>query len=296
MKNNKIYKLRKEYMDVPIPEELDFITQKSMKEGKKIYMRKKYSKKLKPIASSVAVATIIFTAAVNTTPVFANALSNVPLVSGLVRVLTIKDHAINEIDYNANIERPVIDGLENEDLQNTLNEKYINENKKLYDEFIVDIGNLKENGGGHLGIDSGYEIKTDSDRILSIGRYVVNTSGSSSTTFKYDTIDKEKEILITLPSLFKDDSYLELISNNIREQMIEEMKADDGVSYFTNEESNEVDFHRIDKGQNFYINSEHKLVISFNKYEVAPGYMGIVEFTIPTDILSNILVSSEYIK
>lgn len=41
---------------------------------------------------------------------------------------------------------------------------------------------------------------------------------------------------------------------------------------------------------------EGKLVISFDKYEVALGYMGVLEFTIPTEILANILVSNEYIK
>ncbi|MDU5177028.1 RsiV family protein, partial [Clostridium sp.] len=41
---------------------------------------------------------------------------------------------------------------------------------------------------------------------------------------------------------------------------------------------------------------EGKLVISFDKYEVAPGYMGVVEFVIPTEILSDSLVSNEYIK
>lgn len=40
---------------------------------------------------------------------------------------------------------------------------------------------MKENGGGHLRVNSGFIVKTDNDRILSVGRYVVNTLGSSST-------------------------------------------------------------------------------------------------------------------
>ncbi|MDF2950278.1 MAG: protein of unknown function DUF3298-containing protein, partial [Sedimentibacter sp.] len=48
--------------------------------------------------------------------------------------------------------------------------------------------------------------------------------------------------------------------------------------------------------QSFYINSENKLIISFDKYEVAPGYMGVLEFEIPSDILGDILISDEYIK
>lgn len=32
------------------------------------------------------------------------------------------------------------------------------------------------------------------------------------------------------------------------------------------------------------------------KYEVAPGYMGVVEFQIPTEVIKDALVSHEYIK
>ncbi|WP_339316501.1 hypothetical protein [Paenibacillus sp. FSL R10-2734] len=43
-------------------------------------------------------------------------------------------------------------------------------------------------------MESGYEVKTDNDQILAIGRYVVDTVGSSSITFKYDTIDKKNQL------------------------------------------------------------------------------------------------------
>jgi len=55
------------------------------------------------------------------------------------------------------------------------------------------------------------------------------------------------------------------------------------------------DFKAITAKQQFYISDKGKLVISFDKYEVAPGYMGVVEFEIPTEVLQNILVSNKYI-
>jgi hypothetical protein len=149
-------------------------------------------------------------------------------------------------------------------------------------------------------VDSGYVIKTDNDDILSIGHYIVNTVGSSSTVFKYDTIDKKNEVLITLPSLFKDNSYIETISENIKEQMLENNKLDESKFYWVEGIEGEVDdsllFKTISDTQNFYINDDAKLVISFDKYEVAPGYMGVLEFVIPTDILTDILVGNEYIR
>ncbi|MDF2950248.1 MAG: anti-sigma factor [Sedimentibacter sp.] len=300
MNGNNFEQLKKEYMDIPIPEELDFVVKKALQDSN-IYSKKKRKQYYKSgiTAASMAAALMAFTLLINTSPVFAETLSAVPIVKNLVKVLTFREYTVKEDTYNAEIKAPSIDGLNNKTLENTLNDKYIEENKKLYEEFLADMESLKENNGGQLGIKSGYVVKTDTDTILSIGRYVVNTVGSSSTIFKYDTIDKKNEVLITLPSLFKDESYVDIISENIKKQMVEQHKANNKKFYWVSgidQKTSIKPFEKILKGQNFYINAENKLVISFDKYEVAPGYMGIVEFTIPTEIISNILVSTEYIK
>ena len=79
--------------------------------------------------------------------------------------------------------------------------------------------------------------------------------------------------------------------------MVEQHNEDENKFYWVEgieNESTEL-FEKISINQSFYISSNGKLIISFDKYEVAPGYMGVVEFEIPTEILENILVSSEYI-
>ncbi|NLU10492.1 MAG: DUF3298 and DUF4163 domain-containing protein [Tepidanaerobacter acetatoxydans] len=302
MKNNSLEKLKKEYMDIPIPQELDFVVKKALKESRSnstTMAAKGRLRKAAVVAASTAACVAVLTIGVNMSPAFAKTLSKVPIVSSIVKVLTFREYTVDDGTFNANIKVPEISGLKDGKLQSSLNEKYLKENEKLYEQFIADMEDMKQNGGGHLGVDSGYVVKTDTDRILSIGRYVVNIVGSSSTTFKYDTIDKKNEVLITLPSLFKDDSYVDIISENIKEQMKSRHEADDSMIYWVEgvEDEGLVElFEKISKEQNFYINSDGKLVICFDKYDVAPGCMGIQEFVIPTEIISDILVSNEYIK
>lgn len=286
---NNLEKIKKEYMKTPIPEKLEFIVNKSIKESKMKLRKRNKHKNLLIATTSVAAAVIILFVGISSSESVAYALSDVPILGSLVKVLTNKEYTVQEDTYKANLEAPVVEGLENKELQNSLNEKYLEENKELYTQFVKDMEDLKKNGGGHLGIDSGYVIKTDTDNILSIGRYVVNTVGSSSTTFKYNTIDKKKEVLITLPSLFKDDRYINIISQYIKNQMVEKNDPENDVIYWSN------DFETISENQEFYISTEGKLVISFNKYQVGPGSMGIIEFIIPTEILSDILVGNQYI-
>lgn len=293
--DEKLKELEKQYSEVPIPKELDFVVEKALKQGKQT--RKKRTSRW--LLGSAAAA-MLFTASLNGSPAMAQTLSEIPVLGNVVKILTWTEYEVKEDTYDATIKVPSIENLKNKDLENTLNEKYLLEGKELYNAFNAEVDYLKELGGGHAGIDSGYEIKTDNDQILSISRYTVYTAGSSSTTIQYDTIDKQNEILITLPMLFKDDNYIKTISKNIIEQMREQAASNSDKVYWIKggglpDEEVVDEFTTIKSEQQFYISEKGKLVISFDKYEVAPGYMGIVEFEIPTEILKNDLVSSEYI-
>lgn len=120
---------------------------------------------------------------------------------------------------------------------------------------------------------------------------------TTSSVNQYNTIDKKHEVLVTLPSLFKDKSYIKVIkviSENIKQQMKDQMKHEEGKIYWLTEEDMDP-FKQIDENQSFYITKDHKLRIVFDKYEVAPGYMGNIEFKIPTNVISNLLIGRRYI-
>ncbi|SDF67543.1 protein of unknown function [Paenibacillus sp. cl6col] len=282
--------LKRKYKDIPIPKELDSIVKNAIKQGKKKRKRVNWTKKL---IGAGAAAAILMIAGINTSPAFAKAISNVPLVGSLVKVLTFTEFTVNEETAKANIKVPAITNMDNKALETAINNKYLEENKKLYNDFKDEMEEVKKSGGGHIGVESGYEVKTDNNQILAIGRYVANTVGTSSTTFTYNTIDKQNQLLITLPSLFKDNSYIQLISENIKEQMKQQMKSDSDKTYWLD---GEMGFKTITHDQSFYINNNGKLVISFNKYDVAPGYMGVVEFIIPIKVIADVLVSNVYVK
>ncbi|MCM3638388.1 DUF3298 and DUF4163 domain-containing protein [Sporosarcina luteola] len=290
---SKMDKLKNDYENIEIPEELDRVVRASIHEAK-MKQRKKRPVSRNIIIGAVAAAAL-FIGSINVSPAFAKSMVNVPLLGSIVEVFTVQQLKVDEGTYQADVYTPIITGLENEELQAALNEKYVKENKELFEQFEKEIAELKELGGGHLGVDAGYEVMTDNDRILSIMRYQVNTVASSSTTMRYDTIDKVDNVLITLPSLFKDDSYIAAINTYIADEMERQMAADEMISYFTDNEYGEG-FTTIKPDQNFYITNDQKLVISFDKYEVAPGYMGVVTFEIPTEVVRDLLVSDVYIQ
>jgi len=255
-------------------------------------------KKIQKISASIFIILIFLTMIINSSPVFAVPLSRF-LTVGIVRVITFKTYTINKDNFKANIKVPALQGLNNISLESSLNKKYLAEAKELFNKFLKDIKQLPENSEAHILVSSDYEVKTDNDSILSLSRYVLSIAGSSNTVIKYDTIDKKKQILITLPSIFKNDSYIDVISANIITQMKEQMETQAGKIYWFQGSMNNNfvnPFKKISSDQSFYINRDNNLIISFNQAEVAPGFMGPIEFVIKTKDISNILLNNEYIK
>lgn len=292
--DKKMEKLKQDYMNIQIPTELDTLVTQSLQPAPQ---RKR---SIKWFLGLAAAAIALFVSGVNISPTFAQSMSELPAVGTLVKLVTFTEYTAEGDGYHADVKVPAITNMPDEKLQDMLNEKYIAEDQKLYKEFMAEIDQLKDKGRPNMGVDSGYEVVTDTDQLLSIRRWVVQTAASGYETMKYDTIDKKNQVLLTLPSLFKDGSYVSVISENIKGQMYEQMKADpDNKHYWIKGESEDYPtrgFDSISKTQSFYINADGKLVISFNEYDVAPGFMGSVQFVIPTEVINSLLVSQEYIK
>ncbi|ATP40333.1 anti-sigma factor [Solibacillus sp. R5-41] len=294
--DDKLKQMKKENDNIPIPEELDFVVRHAIKQGMK--NNKNHKKLPKKITGGVAAAALIFVLGVNTSESFAASVKDVPVIGSLAKVVSFHEFKEDKETYKADIKVPAIQGLENTEFEASLNKKYMVEAQAQYEAFKEAMKYVESMGGGHIGVEGGYEVKTDNDQILSIERYEVSTSNGYSAR-QFDTIDKKNELLITLPSLFKDDNYIYNISNNIREQMIANYKKDSSNYYWVAgivEKPEEVSFVNVDRNQSFYINNEGKLVICFDKYEVAPGAMGALEFIIPTEVIKDDLESNTYIK
>lgn len=285
----KLDQLKEEYNNIEIPCELDFIVKNSI--HKSNLAKKKFSIfKISSIAAMLIFG--IFIGGINISPAFAQTLSKLPVLNSLVDIFTFKIFEVKKDEFEINIKVPNISGLEDKDLESSLNKKFIEEGQKLYDDFIKEIENIK-----HFALESNYEIKADNETVLSIVITQLEIMASSNTAYKSYVIDKTNKAIVSLPSLFKNEEYIEIISDNIKTQMGEQMKNDENIIYFIDQVDIPVDdFKSIKSDQNFYINQDNKLVILFDEYEIAPGYMGNPEFIIPTEIINDLLLDRNLIK
>ncbi len=132
---------------------------------------------------------------------------------------------------------------------------------------------------------------TDNERYFTLKLSIFQVAGSGAQSYKFYTIDKQTGKQVQLKDLFAEgSSYNEVLSENIREQMRERMAEDENLIYWVDdEEIPEWNFHELKEDQNFYFDEDGNLVVVFDEYEVAPGYMGAQEFTVDQKVYKGLL-------
>ncbi len=291
---SKLEAMKERYDQIIIPEELNIrIEQEIQKsrqrqgEKKRCGSRHRLRGVIRSMEAMAAAVGILFTAALNTSPVFAKEAGELPVIGGLARILTFRAYETEKDDIAVAVEIPTIEMIA-EDTGITVDEinqeilarcnQYADEAILRAEEyrtaFLETGGTLEEWAEHHIQIIVGYEIKQQSDRYLSfVVRGTENWTNAYSES-KYYNLDLNTGKVVTLKDMLGSD-YVELANRSIKEQIAERQRA--GETFFTEEEGG---FAGISEDVKFYINGKDCPVIVFEKYEIAPGSSGEMEFEI----------------
>lgn len=226
----------------------------------------------------------------NCSTVYAKALEEIPVIGNIVEVVTIRNYFYSDRNHEMDIDVPKIEGNESQ-AADYINKDVDELTKILVDRFNTDLEEIGDKG--HSGIYVDYEVVTNTENWFTLKICVHEAAGSSNTYYKYYHIDKRDYKIITLKDLFSDNEYSTVLENELRRQMNIEMAGDNSKIYWTENAEIGQDFVKLSDEHNFYWSENGDLVIVFDKYEVAPGYMGTPEFVIEKELLSDIL-KSEY--
>lgn len=268
---------KEEYDQIPVPQETRDRIEAGIMRARLEKKRSDRMKNMKRTGVTAAALVLTFSIAVNASPVVAQAMDGIPVIGSIARVVTIRNY--NESTNNgmmADISVPQIDGnvAANADM-----DAYAKELISRYEKEVVAQLGQEE---GHYALESSYEVVSDNDKYVSIRINTVETMASGAEFVKIFTVDKATGQTVSLKDFLNSPEKLEAVSQNIKDQMAAQMAEDEGKVYFT--EGEPGGFTGLTGDENFYLNEAGELVIVFGEYEVAPGYMGTVSFTIPKDV------------
>lgn len=313
MRDNRLEELKDAYYGIEIPEELESIVNVSIRKARRDTMREKKNMKRKfpvwgKVSVSFAAAMLALVLLVNTNQNIAYAMSEVPVLGALVKVVTFNTFDSKDKDMSAHVETPKVEveteegNTENAKMEESvevLNKTVEDYTNQVIEQYKADVAAAGEKTGevigetGKMDLNTDYEVVTDSDKMFSLKMQTVIVLNSANTTTKIYHINKKTGEMVTLSEIFKDDvDFKTVISEEIMRQMREETAATDGQkSYFLdNEDTPQLNWTGIADDANFYFNEDGKLTFIFDKYEVAPGYMGVCEFVIPSKVTDSILL------
>lgn len=280
---------RKIYESIEIPEELPSIVEKTIEQYKKTGNEKKISKYMNFALISAAAIFLSFTVALNVSYTFAKSIENIPILGAAAKILTVRTYDEKDKDKTIAVKVPAIANKEkasnkaindiNEEIDKKI-EQYVkraNKNIEEYKKAFLETGGTKQEWAEHnIHVDVNYEIKMQTEDYVS---FVItgyeNWSNAYLDTYFYN-IDLNTGKKLTLRQILGKD-FINIVNESIQKQMEERVKKDKDVTYFSREEGG---FDSINKDTNFYINKKGNPVIVFNKYEIAPGFMGQQEFEI----------------
>lgn len=223
---------------------------------------------------------------------YAQKLSDVPVIGDFVKVVTLRNYVIDKGNMNLDVEVPEVDPSQGDAAQN-INVSVQELTDKILEEFNSEV--KEHDGEGHAATYVDYEVLTNSSEWFTLKLTILTVAASSDTSYAYYHIDRKKGEIVYLEDLFKSKEYAQRIEKIIKEQMKEQMAKDENIVYWTEKEDFGTDFTEITPHHGFYFDEQGNIVITFNKYEIAPGYMGCPEFKISYNDIKDIL-KDEYKK
>lgn len=273
--------LKKKYDSIEIPKNLSDVVDKAICKG--IEKPKKHWTIPKSIASIAAVFCIVFISMLNTNKVFATTMQNVPVLGKICRIFTFQEYNIEDKTKIIKVRLPHIENVGNTDLEKRINleiSKIINEEVKqaeiraeeYYEAFMSTGGKAEDFRPIEVDID--YEIKYSNEKYVSFVVTKFETLASAYQEQYFYNIDIESGKVFTLKDWFG-SNYKQIVSQSI-ENTISTWDEDKKFYLFDDVDIKDL----ITTDRSFYINNANQIVVVFNKYEIAAGAAGIIEFPV----------------
>ncbi len=278
----KIKESKMIYESIKIPEKLEYKVNNALRINKN--KSRFYINRVVTVCSSVC---LLFILLLNVNPSFANTVNDIPVIGKITSIFTIREYFKEDDSEIINVKEPAII-TNNKDVEEKINNIIANKIKELEKESELSVDeikkeiNYKDRRGSiypKVNVRIDYEIKYNQNNILSfvlIKEEGINTTSKDLYTYNFN-LESGNEI--TLEELLG-NNYEDTINKEIRNQIAEREEKDKNQLFFNENDNIDNYFKGISKDQNFYINENKNPVVVFNKYEIAPGYMGIQEFEI----------------
>lgn len=283
----ELEQLKEQYVEVKMPEVQLEQLKLAIEKGKADNRKERRKNEWRKFAVSAAAVIMAFVILPNTSPSVAYAMEKIPVVGNWVKLVTWRDYQYEDERQIADVSVAKLEVQENE-LEECVDEINV-EIEQITNQLIAEFETFMQEEKGYQELIIENEVVAETEEYFTLKLFCYQGNGSGYEWNYYYTIDLATGERLWLKNLFKEEvDYITILSDEIKVQMKEQMSADENIYYWLEDEMEEFNFQSITEETSFYLNQEGNLVICFNEGEVAPMYMGSVEFEIPKEIMDTI--------
>ena len=217
----------------------------------------------------MAAALALFILIPNVSPTAAAAMTEVPVLGAVVKIITFRNYTWEDGVHSAAAE--AVDAQVQAHTERLL--------AAFQEKCETELG-----PEGYAGLDVTSRVVTDTEDWFTLCIDATETMASGYEFSRFYHIDKAADTVVTLAELFRPGAdYSAALTAEVLRQMEEQMAQSGEVVYFPEE------LTAIGPDQNFYFDEAGHLVLVFDENPVAPGSMGMPEFTIPASVTGDLL-------
>ena len=282
-RDDELKQMIEQYNSTEVPQEALRATLNGIRRAKREQQNARRTRTMQRWAAAAAVLALV--AVPNLSMQAAMAVSEIPGLDKVVQVITLNRYNNKGGVQEAAVETPMLQAQGGAMLQSSVGE--INDSVRAWADQLIAQYEADVQEGGMTALDVRYNVVTDNDKWFALQVIATETAADSAETVRYYNLNKETGAVAHLADVFPEGTdYVTTISENVKQQMRQRMQetaqgTDENGTYFIDTDMPDEDFQQIATDQNFYINQDGQLVIVFDQYEVAPGYMGVQEFVVP---------------
>jgi len=285
--DKKLNELNKIYELIQTPKNLDDVIDQAIKrerDNKVIKMKRFDNKMYKRVGIIAASLVIVFGLTVNSSAVLAQEIYKIPVIGHLAKMVTFREYTIDNETSKGNVKIPTVSDLENKGIEKRINEtikKKVDEIVKEqaildeeYKEAYIETGG-KEEDYKKVEMTVDYKLHYSSEYVISFEISKCQTLASAYNEVYFYNTDLKTGKDVTIKDVLGND-YARIIKQKVEKKMINRVKENSDLSY-------SIDYFKdmeIKEDRKFYVQENGEVVVFFDKYEVAPGFMGSQDFVV----------------
>lgn len=277
MRNDKT-----KYENIEIPKELDIMINQTIEKEQRARKQKRNQKRWMAVAAALA----LFVTPLNVSEGFAATVAEIPVLGPIAEVLTFRTYTTESEELVADVTIPEVAELNNQAYEDKINaliqekvEKTLADAQQRAEEYKQA---YMETGGTEEGYEArkteakvDYTVYAKTEDTLSFMLFSYDSVAAAYAEYSYYNINLKENREWTLEEILGDD-YLAVATDQVKAKMKAQTENEEIVFW---DEVNADDW-QVREDIDFYINAENQVVVVFDKYEIAAGYLGRLEYVI----------------